>query len=312
MTAMNDPIEMLRRMMLIRAFETSLAKRKDHGFQLLSTGEEAVAVGLCSALGDKDQLLTGGRSIGPALARGVDPSRLMAELLGKSTGTNRGKGGRGHLSDPASGFFGSHAVVAGNISVAAGVALAKKMDKAGSIVAILFGDGAAGAGALHESLNIAALWKLPLLFICNNNQFSVSVPRESALAPKKISDIGAAFGLPAQTIDGMEVEGVAAAVADAVKKLRAGSGPVFIECISQRFLAHSTTARETRDKARLDEIRKLDPIRGLAARLTEAGKLDAASDQAYEQEAQARVDAALKFADESSYPDRAEALTDVG
>src|SRR5450631_843552 len=106
----DDSIEHLRMMMLIRAFETALAKRRDHGFQLLSSGEEAVAVGLCSALGEKDQLLTGGRSIGPALARGVDPSRVMAELLGKATGTNHGKGGRGHLADPGSGFFGAHAV----------------------------------------------------------------------------------------------------------------------------------------------------------------------------------------------------------
>ena len=116
--------------MLIRAFEEALASRKDHGFQLLSSGEEAVAVGLCSAFNDDDQLLTGGRSIGPALARGLEPNRVMAELLGKSSGTNRGKGGRGHLADPSAGFFGAHAVVGGNISIAAGVALSKQMPPA--------------------------------------------------------------------------------------------------------------------------------------------------------------------------------------
>jgi TPP-dependent pyruvate/acetoin dehydrogenase alpha subunit len=199
----------LRTMMLIRAFEEALASRRDHGFQLLSSGEEAVAVGLCSALGDGDQLLTGGRSIGPALARGVDPKRVLAELLGKSSGTNRGKGGRGHLADPGAGFFGAHAVVGGNISIAAGVALSMQMSGKNGIVAVLFGDGAFGAGALHEVLNIAATWKLPLLFVCNNNQLSVSTPRSAALAPRKLSDIGGTFGIPSKTVDGMDMDVVA-------------------------------------------------------------------------------------------------------
>ena len=122
-----SPTAKLGMMKLIRAFEEALAARPDHGFQLISSGEEAVAVGLCSSLAPQDQLLTGGRSIGPAIARGVDPSRLMAELLGRSSGTNKGKGGRGHIADPASGFFGAHAVVGGNISIAAGVAMALQM-----------------------------------------------------------------------------------------------------------------------------------------------------------------------------------------
>src|ERR1700689_1405806 len=150
MSALNQT-EMLRAMMLIRAFEKALSMRPDHGFQLLSSGEEAVAVGICSALRPGDQLLSGGRSIGPALARGSDPNRVMAELLGKSEGTNKGKGGRGHLADPSSGFFGAHAVVGGNISIAGGVALAMQMTGKDSVVAIMFGDGAFGAGALHET-----------------------------------------------------------------------------------------------------------------------------------------------------------------
>jgi TPP-dependent pyruvate/acetoin dehydrogenase alpha subunit len=122
-----DRLKALKAMMRIRAFETALSRRKDHGFQLLSSGEEAVAVGLCSVLTENDDLLTGGRSIGPALARGVDPSALMAELLGRASGVNGGRAGRGHLSDPRAGFFGAHAVVGGNISIAAGVALARKL-----------------------------------------------------------------------------------------------------------------------------------------------------------------------------------------
>jgi TPP-dependent pyruvate/acetoin dehydrogenase alpha subunit len=297
--------------MLIRAFEGALANRKDHGFQLLSSGEEAVAVGLCSVLNSDDQLLTGGRSIGPALARGVAPNRVMAELLGKASGTNLGKGGRGHLSDPAAGFFGAHAVVGGNISIAAGVALSRQMSGSNGIVAILFGDGAFGAGALHETLNIAAIWKLPLLFVCNNNQLSVSTPRDIALAPKKLSDIGVTFGMPSQTIDGMDVDVVADAAREAIGHVRGGHGPAFIECISFRFASHSTTARETRGRAELEAIKQRCPILRSTAALSAAGILDAGIEADLNREVAETVVGALAFADASDFPSIDEVLTDV-
>jgi TPP-dependent pyruvate/acetoin dehydrogenase alpha subunit len=305
---MTSPIDALRMMALIRAFETALAKRPDHGFQLLSTGEEAVAVGVASALRHGDQLLTGGRSIGPALARGVDPDRLMAELLGRKTGTNQGRGGRGHLADPASGFFGAHAVVAGNLSIAAGVALARKLEGHGGIVAVLFGDGAAGAGLLHETLNIAALWKLPLLFVCNNNQYSVSTSRRSGLAPAKISDLGSAFGLPSQTVDGMVVGTVAAAMFEAAEHVRSGQGPAFVECLSIRLLSHSTTARETRSRDELQQQWQSCPI------ARQISDLDLGHQEAEDirLEAEQRVARALAFADASSFPDAREVLDHVG
>jgi TPP-dependent pyruvate/acetoin dehydrogenase alpha subunit len=302
---------MLRSMMLIRAFEEALARRKDHGFQLLSSGEEAVAVGLCSALTSRDQLLTGGRSIGPALARGLAPERVMAELLGRSSGTNRGKGGRGHLADPRAGFFGAHAVVGGNISIAVGVALSMQLSGSNGVVAILFGDGASGVGALHESLNIAAIWNLPVLFVCNNNQFSVSTPRSAALAPGKLSDIGVAFKMPSRTIDGMDVELVADVAGEAVEKIRAGSGPQFLECVSYRFCSHSTTARETRSPDELASIRSLCPIERHVKGLRAAGILDSESEMKLENEVTEIVAAALAFADASDFPAPTEALTDV-
>jgi TPP-dependent pyruvate/acetoin dehydrogenase alpha subunit len=310
MTA-RDRISMLRMMMLIRAFEEALAVRKDHGFQLLSSGEEAVAVGLCSDLNDNDQLLTGGRSIGPALARGVAPNRVMAELMGKSSGTNRGKGGRGHLADPGAGFFGAHAVVGGNISIAAGVALSKQMSASKGIVAILFGDGAFGAGALHETLNIASIWQLPMLFVCNNNQLSVSTARTAVLAPKRLSDIGTAFGIPARTIDGMDVDLVAEATREALEHVRAGNGPAFIECISFRFASHSTTARETRTRAELVTIRAKCPIVRYTAALTAAGMLNSEIEGGLNREVSDVVAEALAFTDSSEYPSTSEALTDV-
>lgn len=303
-----DDLAALAAMMRIRAFETALAGRKDHGFQLLSSGEEAVAVGMAAVLRPEDQLLTGGRSIGPALARGVDSRRLMAELLGKVDGVNRGRAGRGHMSDPASGFFGAHAVVAGNISIAAGVALARQMDGSSGIVAVLFGDGASGAGVLHETLNIAACWRLPILFICNNNQLSVSTARADAIAPARISDLGAAYGMPSRTIDGLDVAGVADAIAGAAVHARSGHGPAFVECVSIRLRSHSTTARETRGKDALAALQARCPIRRQAAKLG----LDTATLAKLEGEAASQAAAALAFADASPFPDIEEALADVG
>jgi TPP-dependent pyruvate/acetoin dehydrogenase alpha subunit len=301
-------VEALRTMMRIRAFETALAARPDHGFQLLSSGEEAVAVGLCANLRGHDQLLTGGRSIGAALARGLAPGKLMAELLGKSVGVNRGRAGRGHLSDPKAGFFGAHAVVGGNISIAAGVALAKQHDNDSGIVAVMFGDGACGQGALHETLNIAASWKLPLLFVCNNNQLSVATARRDALAPAQLSDIGATFGLPSRTVDGLDVETVFDAIAEAAAFVRTGHGPAFVECVSIRLRSHSTTVRDTRKRDELEELRSRCPIKRFIARL----EIDAAAVNALEREAADFAAAAVAFADASSYPDPAEVLLDVG
>jgi pyruvate dehydrogenase E1 component alpha subunit len=306
-----DPFAMLRAMMVIRAFETALAARADHGFQLLSTGEEAVAVGLCSAFAPEDVLLTGGRSIGPALARGVQPGALMAELLGRSAGTNRGKGGRGHISDPASGFFGAHAVVAGNISIAAGVALSRRLTGEAGIVAVLFGDGACGAGILHETLNIAALWALPVLFVCGNNQLSVSTPRAAALAAGQLSDLAVAHGIAARTVDGMDVAAVAEAAAMGAAHVRAGRGPYFLECLAHRFVSHSTSARETRTPEALAAIRALCPIAALEAQLRAGGVLDEAAESDLAAHAERVVTDAIVFAEASPWPQAAEAMTDV-
>ncbi|MGE4303091.1 MAG: thiamine pyrophosphate-dependent dehydrogenase E1 component subunit alpha [Novosphingobium sp.] len=308
---MSDPVERLRAMLMIRAFEDCLAARKDHGFQLLSSGEEAVSVGLAAALGSADQLLTGGRSIGPALARGVDPGQLMAELLGKVAGMNRGRAGRGHLSDPDRGFFGAHAVVAGNISVAAGVALARRMAGDPGIVVILFGDGASGAGALYETLNMAALWQLPLLFVCNNNQLSVSTTREAGNAAKNISDLGTAFGLWTRVVDGLDVGAVAAAANEAAGHVRLGHGPAFLECSSIRLRSHSTTARETRSRAELAALHELCPIEREIALLQGRGQLDQVRTQALRDEATQKAEAALAFADASPYPEPSEVLNHV-
>ena len=304
-------VELLRAMLLIRAFEAALLRRPDHGFQLLSAGEEAVAVGACSALTPGDQLLSSGRSIGPALARGLAPNRVMAELLGRTAGYCGGKGGRGHLAAPAEGFFGAHAVVAGNLTVAAGVALAAQSRGDATIVACIFGDGACGAGALHETLNLAALWRLPLVLICDNNGYSVATPRAAALAPQRLSDLALPFGIPGITVDGMDVRAVRAAAIDAAGRARAGLGPTFVECLSERFATHSTSTRETRSAAELEAARARCPIRRFAAELEATGVLNAEARADLELAVAAEVEAALAFADASPLPDPSEVERDV-
>lgn len=308
---MSQVLEPLRTMLLIRAFEDRLAARKDHGFQLLSSGEEAVAVGLAAALEPGDQLLTGGRSIGPALARGVDPGELMAELLGKVAGMNRGRAGRGHLADPERGFFGAHAVVGGNISIAGGVALARKMAGEPGIVAILFGDGASGAGGLYETINIAKLWQLPLLLVCNNNQLSVSTPRDASNGARNLSDIGAAFDLWTGQVDGLDIGAMTRAARDAAAHVRAGKGPAFLECSSIRLRSHSTSARETRSREELALLALRCPIGREIARLCAGGELDVTGAEALREEAAHRADAVMSFAEASPYPDPEEVLAHV-
>jgi pyruvate dehydrogenase E1 component alpha subunit len=299
-------------MMLIRAFEAALDARPDRGFQLYSCGQEAVAVGVCAPMRPGDPLLTSGRSIGPALARGVDPGAAMAELLGRTAGPNHGKAGRGHLADPAAGFFGAHAVVGGNLSIAAGVALAMQARGGARVTVCIFGDGACGAGALHETLNIAASWKLPLLLVCDNNQLSVATPRAEALAPQRLSDLAAPFGVPGLTVDGMDVEAVREAAGAFLDRARAGEGPAFLECLSERFATHSTATRETRTPEQMAQIRARCPIDRLAEALMQAGLLNAAGRAAVQADVEAVVARALAFAQDAPLPRPEEALTDVG
>jgi TPP-dependent pyruvate/acetoin dehydrogenase alpha subunit len=255
------PPDLLRSMLLIRVFERNLLRRKDHGFQLLSSGEEAVSVGVCAVLESEDQLLCSGRAIGPALARGLDPGLVLAELIGKEAGPCRGRAGRGHLAMPSAGFFGAHAVVGGNLTIAAGVALSLQLKGRPGIAVCIFGDGACGAGVLHETLNIAALWRLPLLLICNNNQYSVSTPRSAALTLERLSDLARPFGIPGVTVDGMDVLAVRDSAQELAAPVRSGCGPAFLECISYGFNPHSTSSRETRPTDELAFFRNLCPIR---------------------------------------------------
>ena len=302
-----DRAQLLHRMALIRAFEAALVARPDHGFQLLSSGAEAVAVGVASALKPGDQVLTSGRSIGPALALGLTPEEVMAELLGRVGGPNRGKGGRGHLAKPSAGLFGAHAVVGGNLTIAAGVALALQAEARGRIAVCIFGDGACGAGTLHETFNMAALWKLPLVLVCDNNQMAVSTPVAKAIAARRLADLATPFGVPSSQVDGTDVLAVRAAMTSLIARARAGDGPGFLECLSERFSSHSSSTRETRSAAEMDRVRARCPIARLRTEM-EAEGLDLSG---LDQRVEAEVARALAFAEASAFPDPAEGLVDV-
>lgn len=290
-------------MRLARAFEDCLLRARSPGFQLLSRGEEAVAVGTCAALEQRDQLLCSGRSIAPALARGVPPAGLMAELLGKDGGPNRGRGGRGHLCMPAVGFFGAHSVVAGNLTVAAGVALAQQQLATGAVAVCIFGDGACGAGALHETLNVAALWRLPLVLICSNNGYAVSTPVAEGLAPRRLVALAEPFGVRSSEVDGSDVEQVAASVGWAVAESRAGGGPSLIVLDTVRLASHSTSTREERSAAEMSELATRDPLRVAERRLRADGLLDDEASAAMQAEVEAEVEAARRFAEDAPWPD---------
>jgi len=297
-----DEIDLLRQMMTIRAFEAALMARPDHGFQLLSTGEEAVAVGLCAALGPDDQLLTSGRSIGPALARGLDSGAVMGELLGKLNGTNQGRGGRGHMASPGQGFFGAHAVVGGNLSIAAGVALAGKMHAAGQVTACLFGDGACGAGVFHETLNLAALWALPLLLVCNNNQLAISTPVQEGVAVAHLTDLARPFGIAHDSVDGMDVLAVRAAARRAVDFVREEGKPFFLECRSERLAPHSSATRETRSPAAMEALWSRCPIARIEQSLRASGAYGSGELDRIAGDVADEIDAAMAAADAAPFP----------
>jgi pyruvate dehydrogenase E1 component alpha subunit len=298
-------------MHVIEAFEAALLRQPKPGFQLLSRGEEAVAVGICAALERRDRFLCSGRSIGPALARGIGPGALLAELVGKDGGPNRGRAGRGHVSMPAVGFFGAHAVVAGNLTVSAGVALAQQQLGTGAVALCLFGDGACGSGALHETFNVAALWRLPLVLVCNNNGYAISTPVSQGLAPPRLGDLSLPFGIPSRELDGCDVDAVAAGVGEAVAEARAGGGPRFVVARSVRLASHSTATREERPAAELEAARARDPVVLYRNRLLASGELDERAAAALEDDVAAEIRAAEGFAEAAAWPDGNEAIADV-
>lgn len=306
-----ERLRRLRAMLSLRLFESTLLRQPKPGFQLLSRGEEAIAVGICTALERTDPLLCSGRSIGMALARGVPAGGLLCELVGKDGGPNRGRAGRAHISMPSVGLFGAHGVVGGNLSVAAGVALAQQQLGTNAVACCVFGDGACGQGALHETLNVAALWKLPLLLICDNNGYAVSTSVKQGLAVANLTDFAAPFGIPAIAVDGTDVDAVIAAVLDATTSIRAGKGPRFIEMRCVRMGPHSTSTKEERPATEVDRFSNFDPILIYQNRLRADGLLNDESWARMQAEVNAEMAEAEKFLAAAPWPDAEAAVLDV-
>ena len=299
--------ELLRQMYTIRAFEEKAeqlyALGKIHGTMHLSIGEEASAVGSIAALRPDDLILSTHRGHGHCIAKGADLNRMVAEFMGKETGYCRGRGGSMHIADVEGGNLGANGVVAGGIPIAVGVGLSLKMQKRDQIILCFFGDGAANTGPFHEALNMAAIWTLPVVYVCENNQYAMSFSVKKAFAIKRISDRAAAYGMPGTTVDGNDVLAVYQAVSQAVEQARAGAGPTLIENVTYRWRGHSKSdANRYRTREEIEAWKQKCPIKRFRARLTEEEVLTEEDADQIEQEAYAAIDAAVAFAEASPEP----------
>jgi len=311
-----DLVDLLRRMWLIRAFEEKVsalyAQRQILGLLHLGIGQEAVAVGACSLLRRDDYVFGGHRSHGHALAKGADVNRLMAEIAGRATGYCGGKGGSMHIAAVDAGFMTATGVVGGTIPLALGAALAAKERKQRQVAVVFFGDGAGQAGPFHESLNIASLWRLPVIFVCENNGYAEFTPLSAHTNVDRLARHAKTYGIKNSTVDGNDLLAVRAVMSQALAQARAGKGPVFIECLTHRMRGHyEGDPAKYRELAQLAEWKKKDPI----ARFTRVVKSKKAITdgelEAIEREARDVVEQAAVFVLSSASPDEIEVDTQV-
>ncbi|MBV8134664.1 MAG: pyruvate dehydrogenase (acetyl-transferring) E1 component subunit alpha [Deltaproteobacteria bacterium] len=300
-------LELYRRMVLIRQFEEKTAEMyargKITGFCHLYAGEEAVAVGAIYALYDKDYVLSTYREHGHCLAKGADPKLVMAELFGRVTGISKGRGGSMHLFDPDLRFMGGYAIVGGGLPIATGLGLSVQYNEGPEVVCCFFGDGALPQGAFHESLNMASLWKLPVVFVCENNFYGMGTMVQNAICQEELYRFAEPYKMPGVRVDGMDVLEVYGATMEAVARAREGDGPSLIEAVTYRFRGHSMSdPAEYRSKREERIWQERDPIKNLRRRMlgerhvaeARLGDIDAAVAR--------EIEEAVKFADESPEP----------
>jgi len=310
MVALPDPAsarEWLESMTLIRRFEERAAemyaRAKVGGFLHLSIGEEATIVGSARALRDEDYLISTYRSHGHALVRGTSPENVMAELFGRVDGCSRGRGGSMHMFDLERRFMGGYGIVGGNLPIAAGIALASDHKDTDEITLCVFGDGASNQGTFGETLNIAALWQLPVVFMVTNNQFGMGTALRRHSAVTDLQRKGESLGVPGTRCDGMDVLDTHRVVSEAVERVREERCPLLVEAVTYRFRGHSMADPEQyRSKEEVEEWRARDPIPAFGDKLIGEGVLDEASRAQIDADAIARVDAAVEFADASPLP----------
>ncbi len=309
----DDLLRLLRGMLRIRRFEERCVQlyssEKIRGFLHVYIGEEAVAVGVIDTLADQDAVVATYREHGHALARGVDPGGVMAEMYGKVEGTSRGRGGSMHIFDAGRRFYGGNAIVGGGLPVAVGLALADRLQGRDAVTVCFFGEGAVAEGEFHESLNLAALWRLPVLFCCENNLYAMGTALSRSESETDISLKASAYEVPAWPVDGMDVRAVRAAAQRAVEAVRAGGGPHLLELRTYRFRAHSMYDPERyRDKDEVHDWMQRDPIDALVRLMREAHELDDDALAELEAEVEAAIDAAVARA-EAGHDEPVEDLT---
>ncbi len=308
----------LRDMLLIRRFEEKAGEAYSlgliGGFCHLYIGQEAVAVGTLSHLDDDDYIVTSYREHGQALARGIAPRAVMAELFGKAEGTSGGKGGSMHLFDASRGFLGGHGIVGGQIPLATGMAFAAKYRETRQVAACYFGEAAVNQGAFHESLNMAALWKLPAIYICENNRYGMGTALERASALYDISERACSYDMANEIVDGQDLLAVHEAMERAVHRARDEQHPTLLEIRTYRFMGHSMSDPihgHYRTKEEVEEQRKRDPIAVWSRHLRETGVMDEAAIKALDGEVVAEVEDAYRFAEEAADPPAEALYTDV-
>ncbi|MFD8009019.1 pyruvate dehydrogenase (acetyl-transferring) E1 component subunit alpha [Streptomyces sp. NPDC058955] len=302
--AASHDLDLLRQMLLIRRFEERCVELYSaaaiRGFVHLYIGEEAVAVGVHQALDERDAVVSTYREHGHALARGVPPEAVMAEMYGKTTGCSHGRGGSMHLFDSDRRFYGGNAIVGGGLPLAAGLALADRMRGESPVTCCFFGDGAFAEGEFHETANLAALWELPVLFVCENNLYAMGTALAREHAQTDLALRAASYGMAAWAVDGMDVHAVEKAARGAVESMRAGNGPHFLEMRTYRFRAHSMYDPDRyRPKEEVEEWKRHDPVTGLTDRMTAAGLLDTAALEALDHEVMEEIDRAVRAAEQA-------------
>jgi len=307
---------MYEKMVTIRQFEEQSRREADAGKLRglhLSIGQEAVPTGICAHLRDDDFVLGTHRSHHHCIAKGVDINEMFAELQGKATGTNKGKGGTMHIADMTKGMLGANGVVGSNIPVATGVALTAKVKGTDAISVVFFGDGASSQGVLHESMNLASIWKLGVIFVCENNRYAESTPYEYSVAGGSISNRAAGYGMPGITVDGQSALEMFEVAGEAVKRARAGEGPTLIEAQTYRYYGHAgfddPLGYRTQEEEDYYEAR--DCIVGLRTHILDTGEATESDLTAIDEKTAVAIAAATKFADDSPFPEPHELYEDV-
>jgi len=309
-------IEMYKRMIEIRYFEEKVfdlyAQNLVPGTIHLYLGEEAIAVGVCSTLRKDDYITSTHRGHGHCIAKGAELKRTMAEILGKKTGYCKGKGGSMHIADFSIGMLGATAVVGAGLPIAVGAGLSVKLRKTDQVVACFFGEGASNQGTFHESINMASTWKLPVIFVCENNLYAMGTRQSTVMAIENVADRAVAYGIPGVVVDGNDVLAVYETTQKAVERARKGEGPTLIECKTYRHKGHSRVdPAKYRPKEEVEEWLAKDPIKRFKEKLLQTNSLTESEVQQIEKEVSDEIEEAVKFAVESPYPAPEEALEDV-